>query len=205
MMERKDLNELHYITHIANVASILSYGILSHNRAKKLNHKSIADQTIQDLRVKKVIPGDGLLHDHVNLYFCARNPMMYVRRNQHESLCVLSLKTSLLDLEDVKISDGNAAAKSEYTAFYKSPDGLRSLDYELIFARDWNDNNPAKKFFKRSKKCAEILIPNRVDPSFIRGAYVSNRLTQRKLKSLNPGLKVEISSDLFFQMRCRDG
>lgn len=45
-MERSDLTELHYITPIANVASILDRGILSHASAARVEHDSIADKSV---------------------------------------------------------------------------------------------------------------------------------------------------------------
>jgi len=71
-MNRNDLGELHYITPIGNVASIMSKGIFSHKRSKKIQHDSVAMQEIQDRRKKKVIPGGPPLHDYVNLYLNAR-------------------------------------------------------------------------------------------------------------------------------------
>jgi len=41
-MTRDDVTELHYITHVANVASILEHEILSHRLSKQLPHESVA-------------------------------------------------------------------------------------------------------------------------------------------------------------------
>ena len=56
-MERHELTELHYITPIANVPSILELGILSHNRAKRVRHESVAMNEIQDRRARVTVPG----------------------------------------------------------------------------------------------------------------------------------------------------
>ena len=72
-MKREDLDALHFITPIANVLSILTHGIMSHRRATKLPHQSIAMAEIQDRRQKVVIPNARPLHEYVNLYICARN------------------------------------------------------------------------------------------------------------------------------------
>jgi len=45
-MERHELEELHYITPICNISSILQYGILSHSRAERVLHESVAMQEI---------------------------------------------------------------------------------------------------------------------------------------------------------------
>ena len=66
-MNRNELEELHYITTIRNVPSIMSEGILSYKRAKKINHNSVAMEEIQDRREKKVVPGGRPLHEYVNM------------------------------------------------------------------------------------------------------------------------------------------
>jgi len=76
-MRREELEELHYISPIVNVSSILTHGILSHRRASKLPHQSVAMPEIQDRRRKVQVPKARPLHEYVNLYICARNPMMY--------------------------------------------------------------------------------------------------------------------------------
>src|SRR2546425_4346574 len=76
----EELLELHYITPMENVPSILAQGILSHRRAGKLRHQSIAMPEVQARRAGRIVPGGRPLHDYVNLYICARNPMLYVRQ-----------------------------------------------------------------------------------------------------------------------------
>ncbi len=77
-MRKEELDELHYITLIDNVASILTKGILSHRLAEKVPHGSVAMQEVQDRRRNKKVPGGRMLHEYVNTYFSARNPMLYL-------------------------------------------------------------------------------------------------------------------------------
>lgn len=56
-MRKEDFKELHYITHIDNLLSILENGILCYEKSKKLHYKSIANQKVQKRRAKMVIPG----------------------------------------------------------------------------------------------------------------------------------------------------
>jgi len=74
-MNRTDLQELHYITPIANLPSIRQHGLLSHNRVKKLPSQSIAMPEIQERRERVQIPGGQPLHNYVNFYINARNPI----------------------------------------------------------------------------------------------------------------------------------
>ena len=122
-MNRNDLLELHYITEISNVASIMAYGILSHKRAGRVKHNSVAMEEIQD---RKAVPGGRPLHEYVNLYICARNPMLYKLRSKHAELCVLRINTDVLDLPGVVITDGNAS--SDYASFRAAPQGLKIVD-----------------------------------------------------------------------------
>ena len=56
-MERAKLKELHYITHVDNVASICAKGILSHRLASRVGHKSVADAEVQSRRSGRRVPG----------------------------------------------------------------------------------------------------------------------------------------------------
>jgi hypothetical protein len=114
-MLRSDIAELQYITPIVNIPSIVAHGILSHSRAERLMHESVAMDAIQERRAKRTLPTGMRLHDYANLYFSARNPMMYLRRGRHRELCVLRVSPDVLDLPGVVVADGNAS--SGYTAF----------------------------------------------------------------------------------------
>jgi hypothetical protein len=133
-LKLSDLTELQYITPIANVPSIVKVGILSHNevRRRTVQSVSVAAQVIQDRRKSKIIPGAKPLHEYVNLYISARNPMMYMRCSHHAELCVLRVSASVLNLPDVIIADGNAA--SDYTSFSPSPSGLSKIDKDTVLA-----------------------------------------------------------------------
>jgi hypothetical protein len=154
-VKREELTELHYITPIANVPSILDQGILSHNRAQKVEHESVAMPEIQDLRAKVRVPGGRPLHDYVNLYIQARNPMMYKRKDYHEKLCILKISTDVLDLPGVVVSDGNAS--SNYIRFAGAPQGLEIVESELAFAEWWTHPDYFEMCRRRVARCAEVL------------------------------------------------
>lgn len=196
-MTRSDLTELHFITHIENVISILKNGILCHRRAKKLYPVSVAMLEIQDIRAKKVVPGGKPLHEYANLYIHARNPMMYKRSDRHLELCVLRVSTDVLDFPNVVIADGNAA--SGYTAFWPSPSGLAQLNKDLVFAEFWTDLDPIVKWRKARMRSAEVLVPEKVDPTFISGAYVSCENAMEKLGQIASELSISIDAHLFFR------
>ena len=66
-MERSNLTELHYITPISNVASILDRGILSHDSTAQVDPDSIADKSVQARRSRVPVLGGAKLHDYANL------------------------------------------------------------------------------------------------------------------------------------------
>ncbi|MGD8455528.1 MAG: DUF4433 domain-containing protein [Anaerolineales bacterium] len=195
-MEHSELKELHYITYINNVPSILKLGILNFENAKKIESKSFAMNVIQEKREKIVVPNGLPLHKYANLYIHARNVTLYSRRGEHKSLCVLQVSTEVLDISSVVIADGNAS--SDYTAFYPSPSGIKMLDRELVFAEFWTDDDPIEKWRKRRARCAEVLVPERIPPKYIVGAYVSNKETSETFKNLGISLPIVEDPHLFF-------
>lgn len=195
-MNRSDLSELHYITHVDNVCSIMEHGILCHRKARRLRHVSVALQDVQDRRANKKVPGGRPLHEYVNLYISARNPMLFKRRPQHQELCVLIVSPDVLDLPGVVITDGNAA--SGYTIFLPSPSGLRKVDKDLVYAEYWTASDIYRRWEKTRVKCAEVLVPGKVETRFVIGAYASCDATTGRLNGLETGLSVTTNKNLFF-------
>jgi len=138
-----EIIEFHNLMPIVNIPSVLENGILSYSEVTKLEHKSIAMDGVQTRRNKRV-PGGLQLHQYANLYFHARNPMLYVRRV--ENICILRIAKSISDVPGVVFTDRNAA--SNYVRFL----GIRQVDtlnYRTIYARDWNDGNEYLKWEKK--------------------------------------------------------
>ncbi len=123
--------------------------------------------------------------------------MIYKRRDSHMELCVLRVSQAILDLSGVVITDGNAA--SNYTRFLPSPYGLSEVDETLVFATYWTDANQIEQWRKKRIKCAEVLVPNRVPPHHILGAYVSCEEARLSLNELAPTLDVAVNAVLFFR------
>jgi ssDNA thymidine ADP-ribosyltransferase, DarT len=201
-LRREDLPELHYIAHFDNLASICRSGLLSHERAKKVEHRSVAMEEIQDRRAHKSVPGGRALHAYVNLYFYARNPMLYKRQGVHADLGVLRISPTVLDLPGVVITDRNAA--SDYARFYPSPRGLANVEGDLIFAEYWtHPDDQIEEWRHKSIMCAEVLAPDRVGPEHILGGYVSNIDSRDRLHGLmreaGVDLPLTVDQHLFFR------
>ena len=195
-MKRSELKELHFITRIDSLASILELGILSNKLAQKVKHASIADSEIQGRRSTVVVPGGRQLHEYTNLYICGRNPMLRKRRHQHAEICVLRVSTDVLDLAGVVIADANAS--SDYVRFAAAPNGLQIVDRELTFAEYWTDADERTYWKKKSAKCAEVLVPDCIDPKYILGCYVSCEESRKSVNELVPELNAAVDAHLFF-------
>jgi hypothetical protein len=152
---------------------------------------------IQDRRTNKRIPGAGHLHDYANLYFDAHNPMLSKVRQHNDIICVLRVNARILDVPEVIVADHNAS--SDYVRFYPVTLGLAVIDKDMLFARYWtHPDDIIKEWAHKSLKCAEVLIPNRVDPRWILGAYVANQSALAAFGELGTALTVTIRGDIFF-------
>ena len=165
--------------------------------AAKLEHYSVALQPIQDKRDQKQVPGGLKLHQYTNLYFHSRNPMMFKRQAQVSDLCVIRVSTMVLALPGTVISDQNAA--SDYVRFLH-PRQWQVLDFDAIYAMDWrHPNDPVAYYRHSSQKCAEVLVPQRVETRYLTGAYVVDDAARKRVEILGLTLPVTVNPVLFFR------
>jgi hypothetical protein len=191
------VTELHCIMPIANLPSVLANGILSYERAARLQHASVALQPVQDRRDQTRVPQGLRLHQYANLYFHARNPMLFKRLGEAPSLCVLAVSTDVLSFEGTVITDCNAA--SDWARFLH-PSQWEFVNFADVFALDWrHPGNPARYYQHRSRKCAEVLVPHRVPPEMLLGARVIDPAARTRLIAQAPDLPVAVDPVLFFQ------
>ncbi len=104
----------------------------------------------------------------------------------------------IVNIKGAIIADRNAS--SDYVRFYPSPEGIVNIDKDLVFAEYWT--HPEDLIFEwkhKSIKCAEILIPDRVDPEFIEGLYVSEAKTRNIIRKMGILLPIEVNPCLFFR------
>ena len=182
-----------------NIGSVIAHGILSYERAAKLPHRSVALQPVQDRRDQKHVPGHGglKLHQYANLYFHARNPMLHKRLREASTLCVLRVSTQVLTLQGAVITDQNAA--SDYVRFL-APAQWPLLDFDDIFAMDWRHPDDQIAYWRhKSRKCAEVLIPHRVEPRFVIGAYVIDAAAAARMTASGCSLPITVDPVLFFR------
>lgn len=191
------VTELHCIMPIANVPSVMVHGILSHERAAKLAHHSVAMAAIQDRRDHVHVPGGLRLHQYANLYFNARNPMLFKRLAQADGLCVLRVSRDVLKIDGVVLADQNAS--SDYVRFL-GPGQLRLVPFHLVYADDWRHPGDQISYFRhKAAMCAEVLVPGVVPQELITGAYVVDQAAAQALAATGFNRAVSINAHLFFR------
>lgn len=183
------VKELQSIMPIENIPSIFQHGILSHDNAERIPHKSVALQEIQDRR-DKTVPNGLRLHQYANLYFQARNPMMYRRKDIIKDLCVIQIGLNVLQRPGVVVSDRNAA--SDYVSFHQYPTGMAEINFDYVFADWWDDEEEVTGYIKKTVKCAEALIPQSVPPAYITGFYTCDQHTAQRVAQVLAGLKWQV-------------
>lgn len=191
------VTEFQCIMPIGNVPSVMQRGILSYERTAELAHHSVAMQLIQDRRDQKSVPGGLKLHQYANLYFHARNPMLYKRKDEAAELCVLRVSTAVSSIQGVVFADCNAS--SDYVRFLH-PTQWKYLDFDDIYAMDWrHPGDPPTYYRHRSRKCAEVLVPHLVEPGRLLGAYVVDQAAAQRLAGVGFALPIAIDPVLFFR------
>ncbi|MBN1667437.1 MAG: DUF4433 domain-containing protein [Anaerolineales bacterium] len=191
------VTKFHSIMPLANIPSVLQRGILSHARAVHLQRYDISMQAIQERRDKVRVPGGMWLHQYANLYFHARNPMLFKRLQAVNRLCILRISVDVLEISGTVITDQNAS--SNYVRFLP-PQAIRQLDFDQIYAADWrHPGNPIAYYRHKSQKCAEVLVPRAVPPEYIFGAYVVDDVVQATLHQMNFPHPIKINAHLFFR------
>ncbi len=200
MARKFDIKSLFYITHIENVPSILNAGILSHAlvEAQKLPFIPIYDAQIVSNRKEKTTPEHKSLWEYANLYFQPRNPMMFrvVREKSKRDLAVIGVKPSVLQQQNVTVTDGNAA--SGPTRFFKATEGLKVIEdqWKVIHSEWWNETNGSKR-----RIMAECLVPERIPPEFIHTVFVADHEAKKRVEGLLGASSVPVvpEPNIFFQ------
>jgi len=193
---KPDIKGLYYITHVENLPSILSRGILSHRYVEdhKVVYKAIYDTDIVSNRKLKTTPDGKSLWEFANVYFQPRNPMLYrvVREKSPNEIAVVGLYPSVLEIPGIYITDGNAA--NNPTEFFRYRDGLKAIAgiWDVINSEWWNPET-------KRKIMAECLIPEAIPPTMIHSIYVASHKIADQVKSIVPRqIPVIPESNMFF-------
>ena len=191
------VTEFQCIMPLENIPSVLEHGILSYEQAAKLPHRSVAMDVVQERRDVKQVPGGLKLHQYANLYFHARNPMLYKRQADAPNLCVLRVSTAVLEVDGTVLADQNAS--SNYVRFY-APRQWQMLEFGDIFALNWtHPHDQIAQYRHKSRKCAEVLVPGCVPQALLLGAYTVDANAADRLRGVGFPLAITVNSSLFFR------
>ena len=184
-MKRKnpEIKGLYYITHIENLPSILSQGILSHRQVEDRNvpYKAIYDTEIVGNRKLKTTTDGRSLWEFANVFFQPRNPMLYrvVHEQDRNEIVVLGLQPRILEVSGAFITNGNAANNA--TDFYHYKEGIKAVAqiWDIINSEWWNSVDGSKR-----KIMAECLVPNVIPPDFIHSVYVASHGVADRVRAI---------------------
>jgi len=195
-----------YIVHINNLKEILERGIFSHNKVFELGIKPemISNPEVMSLRKQRILDGEKTLWDYANVYFEARNPMLWtiIKKYGIENIVVLGVKPAIHNLEGVKIADGNASrlSETEVVSKEKLKEVFLSIKDELNFEY-WKETDDSKR-----KIMAECLVPDNIPPEYIDSIFVANQsIADKVISILGPKKRYTIIAQPyhFFQGKVR--
>ncbi len=200
------LRELYYITHVENLPSILRRGILSHARVKRegIAYTPIYDEGIVSWRQSRQVPNGRSLWEYANLYFQARNPMLYrvLREKSTSEIAVLGVRKDVLRLPGIFVTTGNAARMETEIL---GPRGWQQRWKEILDGVDiewWSEADGSKR-----RIMAEVLVPERVSPEMISAIYVADNNVVNQVRQMLqrevPGVNIPVVPEphMFFEPR----
>lgn len=198
---RPVLRELFYITHVNNLRSILERGILSHEKIDELglSYERIYNKEIVSRRQSIIAPNGETLWSFANLYFQPRNPMLYtvLRNNDVDKIAVVGVDKSILDGEDIFLTNGNAA--HSLTEFFP-PSKRKSVLQGIINQIDrkyWNEVDGSKRTIM-----AECLVSDLIPPEYLRDVYFARHLGKYQIEKNigeHRGVPFLVTPGMFFQ------
>lgn len=194
-----DSKGLYYITHVDNLPSILRLGILSHERVERegISYTRIYDKEIVAARKDRLTPDGKSLWSFANLYFNARNPMLYrvIHERSLDDIAVVCVRPTMLQREDILITTGNARASlSSILPHSKGMEVLPEIKRQVGIVW-WKQEDGSKR-----KIMAECLVPDLVPPDYIEEIYVASHKVREKVKARLPSrIPIIPEPNMFFQ------
>jgi len=206
-------SEIYYISPIENLQQILNEGVLSHKRANNKKHSDVSDSEVQERRANKIVKNHDrdlagkrelTIHRYANFYLRAHNSMMFVRRKMRTELCVLRIDPTILNRNEVIISSMNAAkddAKFHSVAdcqFNEESTKFLKMKESFVF------NDPDNKKRKAVTQ-AEVLVPYKLNASYIKGIFVVNEAVKGKIiKEVGDiSVPIDVHPSMFFDRQVK--
>lgn len=174
----------YHFTHIDNLSSIISNGLLCTNLKNEagISHVNIASDSIQERRSSMAVScgPKGNVHDYVPFYFCSVNPMFLSLVNSknvdQNDIVILAVPIEKLLADNVVFTDASANT-SEPPNFYSNPADLTSLNWPEIDSQKWG----CASDIKRHQKMAEVLVHKIVTLDYFKYIIVYNEATKKKV------------------------
>jgi hypothetical protein len=206
------------MTHIDNIPHILENGI-THRNSPNANpdYVAIGDVSLIDTRATKQINISNVDHsqsysivlgDFIPFYFGVRMPMLYVMQhggNYVETAIakedIIYLVCKLSDIIQLGVtyffSDGHAM--DNLTLFYDSSKKIELpnlIDWSAVKSKYWGgkENNLIK-----TKKQAEFLVANDIDPQNLRGFICYNETAKQHLIETGvDSVKIKVDTQAYY-------
>lgn len=173
IFSKHQVQSLWHMTHRDNICGILKNGIMNHYDAHRLHtvRVDISDPEVQRWRDYIEPFYNRKIHEYAPLYIKPRNPMLYVRRNFQDNICLIEISLSVLAYHKYIITDGNAASRA--TKLFNSVENIDNLPWDVLNGKYWPDYDDGKR-----KMCAEVLIFPSINPKFIENIHCFSNNTQ---------------------------
>lgn len=184
------IDRLFHITHLDNVAGILSRGLLCRNRIEDLHvpYMDLSDADCQARRTCRDLDGRNVdLHDYVPLFIEPRNAMLYrLQRALGESgaadeLAILEVSADAAQWGASLLADG--IASSPVTQIFRARDaaGWEALDWDALRCRSWLDQ-PDPQAAKR-RRMAEVMVNSHLQRRHIQKVWLKSPSALEGLRS----------------------
>jgi hypothetical protein len=199
-MKRRTAQGLYYITHVDNISSMLQKGIFSHERieSEKIPFTRIYDEGIVSNRHTITVPDGRNLWHFANVFFEARNPMLYrvVHEKTEDDIAILALRPEILERPDIYVTTGNAAhSLSDILYPVEAKKYLSEIIKNSVGVEWWNNEDGSKR-----KIMAECLVPDMIPSALIQAIYVAKHKIQDKVKQIikRDDIPVIVEPSMFF-------
>ena len=188
------IDAIYHMSHIDNVASILKYGLLSHDISynNRLTKRDISDSSVNSRRMKREPIYGQSIHSYVPFYFNPKNAMLYRRRDIQENIVLFAFDRELIAEAGVLFTDGNAASNA--TRFFCHLEDLSQLAWGCLHANSWNSYPDGKRV-----RMAEVLVPNKVSTRRVQKIICCSLATYQRVKAMvGERIEVELNCKFYF-------
>lgn len=185
------------MVHQNNLAYLLANGL----HAPNPNFVPIGNSTLIQQRSDyevSIVPPNGYLGDYIPFYFGYRSPMLYniktgykgIQQYPQEDIIYLCCDLHELVASGVEWCFTDGHAKSQFTQFFNDLKDLNRVDWQTIYATQWN--NTEQDLDRMRRKQAEFLAKGDVLAKIIVNIVVFNKKAQNFVDNVLNLLSLQI-------------